>query len=108
MIKNDSRRYHPTKQIDSDMIPRMMKHDKYFGSIRKYILQKYNTQQRVRKEEKKPQQILKKLTQNPMNYYRALESEKDKEEFMKFMRRDAHDSLQKQQARTASLSKQIK
>ena len=42
----------------------------------------------MQKEEKKPHHFLKKLTSNPMNYYRALESEKDKTEFMKFMRKD--------------------
>ena len=62
LIKNDSRRYFPQKELDKDLIPRMMKHDKYFGSIRKYILEKYNTEGKVRKVEKNPNELLKKLT----------------------------------------------
>ena len=60
LLKNDTRRYFPTKEIDNDLIPRMMKHDKYFGSIRKYILDKYNTSDKMVKEEKRPQHFLKK------------------------------------------------
>ena len=71
----------------------MMKHDKYFASIRQFILEKYNIESKVRKDEKQPKEMLKKITSHPMNYYRALESEKEKKQFLQFVRKDINVSL---------------
>jgi len=43
---------------------------------------------KVETEQNKTSAILEKLTMNPSNYYRALESEKDKREFMQMMHRN--------------------
>ena len=56
-----------------------MKLDKYFATTRKYVLEKYNVEEASYFSLKNsPEDILRKLTSNPINYFRALESEKDK------------------------------
>ena len=72
----------------------MMKLDKYFCQTRKYILEKYNIKdEKAIDIEQKPQRILQKLTTNPSNFYRALESEKDKREFLQAMHRNMGTGL---------------
>lgn len=80
LLKNDSRRYFNQDNLEEDILPQMMKLDKYFSQTRKYILQKYSIKQDLPLEN--PQKALEKLTQNPLNFFRALESEKDKREFL--------------------------
>jgi len=65
----------------------MMKLDKYFSTSRKYILNKYNMRS-SKPVDVNPVTYLEKLTKNPTNYFRALESEKDKREFMQLMHRN--------------------
>ncbi len=56
-----------------------MKLDKYFATTRKYVLDKYNVEEASQFSLKNsPEDILRKLTSNPINYFRALESEKEK------------------------------
>ena len=65
-----------------------MKLDKYFCQTRKYILEKYNINTDTKPEDMKTRGMLEKLTTNPMNYFRGLESEKEKREFMHLIHRN--------------------
>ena len=72
----------------------MQKLDKYFCQTRKYVLEKYNIKDDKSVDvELKPQNMLQKLTSNPLNFFRALESEKEKREYLKFMHRNLGTSL---------------
>ena len=51
-------------------------------------MDKYNAHNDKDAEDKKPQNILAKQTQNPLNLYRGLESEKDKQHFREMMHRN--------------------
>ena len=74
----------------------MMKLDKYFCQTRKYILEKYNIQEEKAVDvEQKPHAMLQKLTSNPLNFFRALESEKDKREFLSAMHRNIGTGLKR-------------
>ena len=86
-MKNDTRRYFQGAEIEKELIPSLMKLDKYFCSTRKYVLEKYNIKESNEMEVSKVKTILEKQTSNPMNYFRALESEKEKREFMQMIHR---------------------
>jgi len=62
-----------------------MKLDKYFATTRKFVMEKYNASEGPLKSS--PEDLLRKITSNPLNYFRALESEKDKQEFLQMMHR---------------------
>ena len=58
------------------------------------MLQKYNIKEEKAVDiELKPHRMLQKLTSNPLNYFRALESEKDKREFLQVMHRNMGTGL---------------
>jgi len=84
-MKNDSRRYVNSKDVEKDLIPRLMKLDKYFATTRKFVMNKYPISEIQLKNS--PEDFLRKMTSNPLNYFRALESEKDKQEFLQMMHR---------------------
>ena len=86
LANNDTRRYFNSKELRKEMVPSMMKLDKYFSESRKYILEKYNLREDV-DAELKPHRLLQKLTSNPLNFFRSLESDKDKREFLQMMHR---------------------
>lgn len=94
--KNDTRRYFNSDELAKELVPQMMKLDKYFCQTRKYILEKYNIKdEKAVDNELKPNRLLQKLTSNPLNYYRALESEKDKQEYLKVIHRNMGTGLNK-------------
>ena len=92
-MNNDTRRYFSSEDLEKELIPLLMKLDKYFATTRKYIMAKYNIQDasvksNIELESRKPHKILENQTSNPLNYFRALESEKEKREFLQLMHRN--------------------
>lgn len=91
-MNNDTRRYFSSGNLEKDIVPMLMKLDKYFATTRKYVMDKYNINgdsYKVKElESKKPHKILEKQTSNPLNYFRALESEKEKSHFLQLMHRN--------------------
>ena len=43
-MNNDTRRYFSSEDLEKELIPLLMKLDKYFATTRKYIMAKYNIQ----------------------------------------------------------------
>ena len=89
-MDNDSRRYFNSEELEKELVPSMMRLDKYFQETRKYILEKYNIKSDTRMVENniQPQSILKKLTSNPQNLYRVTEGEKQKSEYLQAIHRN--------------------
>ena len=83
-----------------------MKLDKYFATTRKYVLDKYNVEEAMQFSLKNsPEDMLRKLTSNPLNYFRALESEKEKTEFLQNMHRGVGMGFDKSQKTKKSRGK---
>ena len=90
MTENDSRRYFSSGELDKDLIPRMQKLDKFFATTRKYMMEQYgigSAKVSSHKRELEPEARLHTLTKHPMTFFRALESEKSKQEFLALLHR---------------------
>ena len=88
LAENDSRRYFSSGELDKDLIPRMQKLDAFFATTRKYVMGQYgigSTKNPAAVTD--PEQRLQTLTKHPMTFFRALESEKSKKEFLELLHR---------------------
>ena len=85
---NDSKRYLPKAHHKKDIIPNLMKLDKYFCSTRKFVMDKYNMG-KGSMASKPSLQVLSSQTSNPLNVYRSLENERDKKEVLQSIHRDS-------------------
>ena len=80
-------RYFTAEELEKDMLPRLQKLNSYFSSTRKYVMGQHGIGNCKKRTEPDPEARLNALTKNPMTYYRALESEKSKKDFMQLMHR---------------------